>query len=226
MQRGNSVISIILLLAILIAGGWYVYYKDPFSLFGTMQGGKACSQEAMICPDGSAVGRGGPNCEFAECSKSSFEQIDTSSWKTYRNEEYGFEFKYPGDFVLEKPHTPVFNESEVFILLNYRIYTDKGDVIGLPIANFLLTIDPQSPMTPEQFAQFSNSQITEIELGENQFQKVGPVFYFLKGKIDYFQFHFQGETGHAEVKAHKNFLDLAEQERILKTILSTFKLTK
>lgn len=27
-----------------------------------------CTQEAMICPDGSSVGRTGPNCEFAPCS--------------------------------------------------------------------------------------------------------------------------------------------------------------
>ncbi len=28
---------------------------------------QACTMEAMICPDGSAVGRTGPNCEFAAC---------------------------------------------------------------------------------------------------------------------------------------------------------------
>ncbi|MBW2969812.1 hypothetical protein KY309_01770 [Candidatus Woesearchaeota archaeon] len=28
---------------------------------------KACTEEAKICPDGSAVGRTGPNCEFAPC---------------------------------------------------------------------------------------------------------------------------------------------------------------
>ncbi|MCX6790919.1 MAG: hypothetical protein NTV62_01850 [Candidatus Gribaldobacteria bacterium] len=27
----------------------------------------ACTMEAMLCPDGSSVGRVGPNCEFAEC---------------------------------------------------------------------------------------------------------------------------------------------------------------
>lgn len=29
----------------------------------------ACTMEARICPDGSAVGRQGPNCEFAECPR-------------------------------------------------------------------------------------------------------------------------------------------------------------
>jgi len=28
---------------------------------------RACTMEAKICPDGSAVGRVGPNCEFAPC---------------------------------------------------------------------------------------------------------------------------------------------------------------
>ncbi len=28
---------------------------------------RACTQEAKLCPDGSSVGRTGPNCEFAEC---------------------------------------------------------------------------------------------------------------------------------------------------------------
>lgn len=37
-------------------------------LFGcTQPEAKACTQEAKLCPDGSAVGRTGPNCEFAAC---------------------------------------------------------------------------------------------------------------------------------------------------------------
>ena len=30
-------------------------------------GARACTMEAKLCPDGSAVGRSGPSCEFAEC---------------------------------------------------------------------------------------------------------------------------------------------------------------
>jgi hypothetical protein len=29
--------------------------------------GQACTDDAMVCPDGSSVGRTGPNCEFAPC---------------------------------------------------------------------------------------------------------------------------------------------------------------
>jgi hypothetical protein len=32
-----------------------------------MGGGVACTMEAKICPDGTSVGRTGPNCEFAAC---------------------------------------------------------------------------------------------------------------------------------------------------------------
>jgi hypothetical protein len=28
---------------------------------------RACTEEAKLCSDGTAVGRTGPNCEFAEC---------------------------------------------------------------------------------------------------------------------------------------------------------------
>jgi|GEM_PF-1349407 hypothetical protein len=35
----------------------------------------ACTKEARLCPDGSTVGRVGPNCEFASCSDPKIEDI-------------------------------------------------------------------------------------------------------------------------------------------------------
>ena len=57
--------SIVIIGVIVLAAG--VGY-----LFGNRQRGSpsapvACTQEAKLCPDGSYVGRTGPNCEFAEC---------------------------------------------------------------------------------------------------------------------------------------------------------------
>jgi hypothetical protein len=42
---------------LLLSGGYQAYAAD----------GVACTMEAKICPDGSAVSRTGPNCEFAPC---------------------------------------------------------------------------------------------------------------------------------------------------------------
>ena len=52
-----------------------------------------CTMDAMQCPDGSYVGRTGPNCEFV-CPTTT-EATDTNNWKTYTNDEYGFGVKLP-----------------------------------------------------------------------------------------------------------------------------------
>ncbi|MBM3282829.1 hypothetical protein FJY90_01120 [Candidatus Gottesmanbacteria bacterium] len=63
---------------------------------------RACSTEAKICPDGSAVGRTGPNCEFAPCP-TQVVQNETANWKTYMSESYSYQFAYPPTWVLIGP---------------------------------------------------------------------------------------------------------------------------
>ncbi len=55
------VISIIIILTALVVGVGVYYFV------GKTEKPIACTEEAKICWDGSAVGRTGPNCEFASC---------------------------------------------------------------------------------------------------------------------------------------------------------------
>ena len=52
---------VVAVLVVLAAAG---AYKSKFTQPDIR---KACTEEAKICPDGSAVGRSGPKCEFAPC---------------------------------------------------------------------------------------------------------------------------------------------------------------
>jgi len=79
-MKTKSLIAIIVI-AIIIVGG-YLAFKNYFQNTNI-----ACTLEAKICPDGSSVGRTGPNCEFAECPKIT-ENI-------YQNDEYGFRLTFP-----------------------------------------------------------------------------------------------------------------------------------
>jgi hypothetical protein len=56
------VVTIVMIVVIVIGGFLYGTNKLKPHFSG-------CTMEAKICPDGSAVGRTGQNCEFAPCPK-------------------------------------------------------------------------------------------------------------------------------------------------------------
>ena len=82
----------------------------------------ACTLEARLCPDGSYVGRQGPNCEFAACPgtdananvntstntntatntntsvNTNTSTSPTADWNTYTNTKYGYSVEYPKDW--------------------------------------------------------------------------------------------------------------------------------
>ncbi len=59
-------VSVFVVCAVFIAG--YVFGKNSYNPNSPVDnGGIACTEEAKLCPDGTAVGRQGPNCEFPEC---------------------------------------------------------------------------------------------------------------------------------------------------------------
>lgn len=71
MNKNVLVASVVILILVVAGIGVYVA-KGGIGMNGnattTPEGEQvACTMEAMLCPDGSAVGRQGPNCEFAKC---------------------------------------------------------------------------------------------------------------------------------------------------------------
>ena len=60
----------------------------------------SCPADAKACPDGSYVGRTGPNCDFRACP------LSTKDWILIDKKEYGFEMKYPEDF-FDNNHQPL-----------------------------------------------------------------------------------------------------------------------
>jgi hypothetical protein len=101
-KASAATIAVIIVVVLLIAAGgiwYYISYKPQ---------PKACTLEAKLCPDGSYVSRTGPNCEFAECP---IVEDQFKDWKTYTNEKYGFEIKYPPQFKqISSPYLVAFGE--------------------------------------------------------------------------------------------------------------------
>lgn len=65
MRRRYIIVGIIVLV---VLGILFIFWPQVSGMFvGKTSQPVACTQEAKICPDGSAVGRTGPRCEFAQC---------------------------------------------------------------------------------------------------------------------------------------------------------------
>lgn len=75
-SKNARIIFLISFLVVLAGVLFFSLNKKPEQVF--------CTQEAKLCPDGSYVGRTGPNCEFAACPE--------SNWKT---KEGNVSFNYP-----------------------------------------------------------------------------------------------------------------------------------
>jgi hypothetical protein len=96
-MRKNSILIIVALFVIVIGSSiWYFGWHQNTSPNGEV----ACTQEAMQCPDGSYVGRTGPNCEFAQCPTGGTPSTTSTttggiSWLVYANSEFGFSFAHP-----------------------------------------------------------------------------------------------------------------------------------
>jgi hypothetical protein len=79
----------------------YVGFLHPAGTSSPEEEGRACTMEAKICPDGTAVGRQPPSCAFAPCPVNT----ENLPWKTATDTEFGITFAYPEDLLTEFIHT-------------------------------------------------------------------------------------------------------------------------
>ena len=96
-KKSYSMIIAILILVFVggVAVGSYYFRNDIVNFLNPKEETKKvdCAMDTKECLDGSFVNRISPDCEFAECPE--IIEDKTADWQTYRNKEYGFEFKYP-----------------------------------------------------------------------------------------------------------------------------------
>lgn len=90
---------IVAIIAFLLVGGSYAVWQKNFSGIVNEPEPVACTLDAKICPDGTAVGRTGPNCEFAACPIIDDSDIDV--WLKSTNVEQGVSFEYPNTITTE-----------------------------------------------------------------------------------------------------------------------------
>jgi hypothetical protein len=86
----KNIIIVLFVVGIIGGIGWYAF---------KLRDRTACTLEAKLCPDGSSVGRTGPDCRFAPCPDAGpleRESTDpTADWEVYQNDELGFSIRYP-----------------------------------------------------------------------------------------------------------------------------------
>jgi hypothetical protein len=187
-------------------------------------GHQACTQEAKICPDGTSVGRTGPNCEFTECPAPTTSQ--TADWKVYT--EDGFSFKYPSNGTVNLQSSNVYISS---ITEPYFIFTIKADenpnhLTSKQVAEQMmadLRNNPnvrwgktQADETIKTMKEYSNGQISGLKLksfDEGYPQGFGEVIDTTNTSI----YTFQINDGNGSVSIN--------EEQLLDQILSTFKFT-
>ena len=66
MFKNPKVVIAFFIIAAVLGGIFYLIYPTPEE-YNPEPDGVACTLEAKMCPDGSYVGRVGPDCQFALC---------------------------------------------------------------------------------------------------------------------------------------------------------------
>lgn len=169
-RRPQVVIYGLILLLAAVAVGYFFAKTGP----------KACTMEAKVCPDGSTVGRTGPNCEFSACltiikkiptatiipKPSGVAEKSNSNLKTFTSQALGTTFTY-----LEKQGEETIGvkemENKIYVYTSLTkdpttgqslemFKKDKGDTLAQAIQKQFLVVKPEKECFVESYTLSNN----------------------------------------------------------------------
>ena len=219
-----SIFFMVMLAAIAITGA-----VSALFLAKNVDKQKACTEEAKICPDGSAVGRTGPKCEFTPCptAKVSLTPDPTADWKTYTNKSMDFMIKYPEGYKLiaESPEEVTFGFAiggfgEKFSYLTIR----KDNHINFQGVQTCTNIKNDPNIFADKLPCFNNKSWNQLEaIQKTKLDNVTADSVYLTYGIDGDHHIIQTEAPpHIELDM---YIAGGGLDKIFDQILSTFKFT-
>ena len=198
-KQGFSSITLIII-AVLILGGGYWVWKDK----------TASPTPAPVTDTNPPDRRAG-----IEPPAPSTPSVDMTDWKTYRNDEYGFELRYPGELIQEVKKT--IDKAPAAPEAHFSIIT--GSEIAHTFTFFTATLDYFEMVAGETIfldgSNMSTKKLCAISYCEGNI--TDPFDYYLfdqtNSRIAHFIFQGRGPTGHPSI------IEFEE-------ILSTFRFVK
>lgn len=130
-QKGFSKVAVIIIVLILIGGAYFVFSKKDKNI--PAQNIENQNSQSSQSVDGN---------------------LSMSDWKTYRNEKYGLEFKYPNEWLIAQES----NTNNIFV----RLSKDGENSFSLNIGP-ITDIDGKK-ITLDEFLSFYNKNYKDTEL--------------------------------------------------------------